>query len=216
MKTYEKIETIYKRDVEGTKKLIEGDWRDPLFYILQDVKWYFTEKVDGTNVRVMWDGYKVSFGGRTEKTSHPAELIEHLEKMFGGTVNEQIFEQLFGDKEVIIFGEGYGGKIQGAGKHYRPDVSFIIFDVCVNGIYLERENIVEIANAFDVPVVPIVFKGTLKEAVEFIKLVPTSQLSITDYKMEGIVGKPAVEIYNKYGKRAICKIKVCDFVEGKE
>ena len=29
MQTYHKIETVFARDVDGTKKLIEGQFRDP-------------------------------------------------------------------------------------------------------------------------------------------------------------------------------------------
>ena len=72
MKTYEKIETIFARDIEGTKQLIWGKYRNETVRFLKDVPWLWTEKVDGTNIRVCWDGHSVSFGGRTEKASIPA------------------------------------------------------------------------------------------------------------------------------------------------
>ena len=33
---YQKIETLYKRDMEGTKKLIEGSFRNELVEYLKD------------------------------------------------------------------------------------------------------------------------------------------------------------------------------------
>ena len=63
---YNKIETLWKRDMEGTKKLLEGEFRNPAVEFLKDNIWQFTEKIDGTNIRVHWDGHRVEFGGRTE------------------------------------------------------------------------------------------------------------------------------------------------------
>ena len=47
MKTYEKIETVYARDIEGTKKLIPGKYRNETVEFLKDCRWLWTEKVDG-------------------------------------------------------------------------------------------------------------------------------------------------------------------------
>ena len=67
MREYHKIETLYERDIEGTKQLIEGKFRNPTVEYLRNLHWQWTEKVDGTNVRVFWDGHAVTFGGRTDK-----------------------------------------------------------------------------------------------------------------------------------------------------
>lgn len=53
MRTYEKIETLFARDMYGTKKLIPGLYRNETVEFLQDVPWVWTEKVDGTNVRIL-------------------------------------------------------------------------------------------------------------------------------------------------------------------
>jgi len=80
-----------------------------------------------------------------------------------------LFEQKFGETEVILFGEGYGGKIQNGGA-YRSDVSFILFDVLIDNIWLRRESVEDIAQAFGIDVVPIIGRGTIKEAVDIVKL----------------------------------------------
>ena len=46
MKTYEKIETLYQRDIEGTKKLMPGVYRNPTMEFLKDNTWEWTEKVE--------------------------------------------------------------------------------------------------------------------------------------------------------------------------
>ena len=72
--------------------------------------------------------------------------------------------------EVILFGEGYGNKIQAVGSAYKPDgVDFILFDVCVGNNYQEREWVEQTALAFGCGVVPVVGRGTLEWAVAFVK-----------------------------------------------
>jgi ATP-dependent RNA circularization protein (DNA/RNA ligase family) len=209
---YNKIDTVYERDVDGTKKLVEGKYRSKAVEFLADCKWIFTEKIDGTNIRIHWDGHKVEFGGRTDRASIPTHLLSKLIDIFHNNETEELFEQTFGEKEVILFGEGYGIKIQN-GANYRPDVGFILFDVMVNGHYLDRENVEGIAQAFGLDVVPIVLRGTIEEAVAFVKSAPNSTIGTA--KMEGLVGRPSVEMYESGGKRLIVKIKVCDFKEEK-
>ena len=205
---YNKIETLYERDMEGSKQLMEGKFRNPTVEFLKDNIWQFTEKVDGTNIRIHWDGHKVNYGGRTEAASIPAHLMNKLVEMFGSDEAEQIFEQKFGETEVILFGEGYGPKIQSGGS-YRKDVSFILFDVLISGNYQPRSSVEDIAKAFGIDVVPIIFEGTIQEGVDFVKTNPKSTIGTAD--MEGLVGRPKVEMRDRCGKRVIVKIKVKDF-----
>lgn len=215
MRKYEKIETLYARDVEGTKKLIENQFRDPTIESLANITWTWTEKVDGTNIRVMWDGYKVSFGGRTDNAQIPSELLNRLNEIFMTSAAEEIFEQTFGEKEVIIFGEGYGKKIQKAGSHYLHDsVDFIVFDVLIGDNYQEREWVEKVALMFGIKAVPVVGEGTLFEAVDFVKHYPFSFISEDEsFRMEGIVCRPKYELRDRCGKRIIVKIKWEDIKE---
>lgn len=208
---YHKIETLYKRDMEGNKKLIEGEFRNPAVEYLRDNKWLFTEKVDGTNVRVIWDGHKVSFGGRTERAEFHKGLTERLEELFGDSETEQLFEQMFGEKEVTFFGEGYGAGIQKGGGDYIDHKDFIMFDVAVDGLYLERRDVEEIAKSFGVEVVPVFALCTIEKAVEIVKTNPMSKIGKCQHAIEGLVGVTPVRMFDGYGNRLIVKVKVKDF-----
>lgn len=214
MRKYEKIDTLYVRDIEGTKKLISDVFRDSTIEFLQNCNWVWTEKVDGTNIRVYWDGHTVTFGGRTDNASIPTELVTRLNELFCGETNAQIFEQTFGDKEVILFGEGYGRKIQkGGGKYIADSVDFILFDVLIGENYQEREWVEKTAKMFDIKVVPIVGSGSLKNAVDYVKKHPDSVIAENKREMEGIVCRPAVELRDRRGNRIIVKIKWEDIKE---
>lgn len=208
MLEYNKIETVFNRDIQGTKKLIEGSYRNKTVEYLSNNLWCWTEKIDGTNIRVHWDGHKVAFAGRTDKAQIPAHLQERLDELFGGNENEELFEQMFGEREVYLFGEGYGSKIQKGGQ-YRDTVDFILFDVMICGNYQPKETIEELAKAFNIDCVPIIFEGTIDEAVSFVKTKPKSTFGTA--MMEGLVGKPLCELKDRTGNRLIVKVKVCDF-----
>lgn len=211
MNLYHKIETIFNRDMEGNKKLIEGDFRNPTVELLKDLNWEFTEKIDGTNIRIIWDGHSVTIGGRTENSQIPATLMNHLTEKFLGEKNEQLFEQEFGENEVMLVGEGYGAKIQKGGDLYREDQGFILFDVCVNNCWYKREAIKKIAKIFNVPSVPVVLTGNIQDGVNYVKNKPYCSVSKKGKKAEGIVGRPITELKDNTGKRIIIKIKSDDF-----
>lgn len=213
MKTYHKIDTLFQRDIEGTKKLIEGSYRNETVEFLKDLQWIWTEKVDGTNIRVYWDGHKVEFGGRTDNAQIPAPLVTKLNEYFGGETNAQLFEQTFGDHEVIIYGEGYGAKIQNGGTYVddSKSVDFIMFDLQIGDNYQDRQSVEKCAETFGVKVVPIVGYGSLDQAVEYIKSHPMSQLGSKTHEMEGVVCRPAIELNDRCHNRVIVKIKWEDF-----
>ena len=209
MNEYHKIQTVFKRD-QTTKKIIEGDFTFPEFEYLKDNLWTFTEKVDGTNIRVMWNGESVVFGGKTDNAQIPVNLLYALQAMFEGMPNKAKLAEVFGDsKEVCLYGEGYGPKIQAGGGNYRKDASFVLFDVKIGPWWLKREDVDGIAKKLGIDSVPTVGEGTLTEAIE---LVRKGQKSIWgDFTAEGLVVRPKVELMCRNGGRLITKIKHRDF-----
>ena len=211
---YHKIDAPFKRSEDGTKKLLVGQFRDETVEYLKDAQWCLTEKVDGTNIIVYWDGHNVSIHGRTKNSQIPAPLMEYLTKTFLTPEVEELFEQKFGEKEVHLYGEGYGDKIQEVGKKYRSDNAFILFDVMVGTTWLSRENVADVAKCFGVEAVPVIGYCTLMDAIQMIKEKYKSRIAQDkELPMEGFVCRPAVELRDKCGHRVIVKVKVQDFCE---
>lgn len=207
---YPKIYTVYKRD-PGTKyrTLLLNQFALPEFEYLADLEWGWTEKIDGTNVRVVWtpdEGAPLSFKGRTDKAQFPTFLYEKLQQMF--TVEQ--FGELYPDVPMTLYGEGFGARIQKGGGNYISDgVSFILFDVMIGSYWLERENVEDIAAHLGIDVVPIVGQGSLHDAV---KLTRDGFQSLVGSQMaEGLVMRPSVELLTRRGHRVIAKIKHKDF-----
>jgi hypothetical protein len=207
MTEYHKIQTVFKRDLEHPqKKMIIGDWSTPEFQFLQDAEWEFTEKIDGTNVRVIWDGEFIAFRGRTDRAVLPIDLLKALDSTFEPL--ESHFLEAFGHTPAVLYGEGYGGKIQKGGK-YRETPGFILFDIKIGRWWLKREDVIDVADRFSLQVVPHRGSGTLWEAVEAAG--DGIQSLFGDFEAEGYVARPKVELLDRSGQRIIAKIKCRDF-----
>jgi len=207
MSEYHKIQSIFKRDMQSKRKeLILGDWTTPEFEFLAYNKWVFTEKVDGTNIRVIFKGGAFSFGGRTDRAQIPAPLTERLHEVF--LPMEGLMAEMFPDG-AVLYGEGYGAKIQKGGGNYRPDQGFVLFDVRVGDWWLQRPNVEGIAEKLKIDVVPVIGEGSLHEAVAIARSGFRSVWG--EFEAEGIVARPKTEICTRSGHRIIAKIKCCDF-----
>lgn len=202
MKEYHKIQTVFLRDPETKfKTLLESQWAKPEFGWLANNEWVMTEKVDGTNIRVIWDGATVQFAGKTDRAQIPAPLLEHLYGHFTPS-------RFNGLDPMTLYGEGYGAKIQKGGGNYRPDQHFILFDVFC-GLWLERENVHDIACTVDCEVVPVATSGPLEKMVNLCR--NGFQSMWGDFQAEGLVARPAIELLNRRGERIITKLKCKDF-----
>ena len=203
MKEYHKIQSIYKRDAK-TNRFIIGEYSLPEFAYLADNQWTFTEKVDGTNVRVMLKEGKLHFGGKTDNAQMPIPLLEKLNDLFPP---EKLFEQFPERTDVCLYGEGFGAGIQKGGCY--GSVNFVLFDVRIGDFWLRRDDVNEIAEKLGIQRVPIIGDGTLHDGILHAKMGLKS--SWGDFEAEGIVARPTVELFTRNGSRIIVKIKTKDF-----
>ena len=194
---YPSILTLFKRN-PLTHKVTVGEWETPEFRYLAQTEWLWTEKVDGTNTRVIWDGTTVAFGARNNEGSLPPKLLAVLKQQF----RPEHFA-LVSPKPTVLFGEGFGGYIQKAGKLY-GEIGFVLFDVWIDGWWLRWESVLDVAAKLSILVVPTVGKGTPEEAV---KLVRDLQSAWGTFPAEGIVLRPSVDLCNRKGERIVAKIK---------
>lgn len=198
---------------------MEGVYSLPELEYLKDNQWVFTEKVDGTNIRVMYTGAGLSFGGKTDNAQMPVFLLYKLQELFDTTPKRKLFKEIFekpnpdgsiDEPSVCLYGEGYGAKIQGGGGNYiRDGVDFVLFDVKIGEWWLQRDTVEEIGGRLGIRVVPIIGEGTLNDAVEMTKKGFNSQWG--NFLAEGIIAKPKTELRTRRGDRIVTKIKHRDF-----
>ena len=206
MREYHKIQTVFKRDMESkSKTLLLGQWTMPEFKYLAFNQWVFTEKVDGTNIRIMFNGDSVSFGGKTDNAQIPSKLVDRLRERFP---DGSAFKSAFDSGDVCLYGEGYGAGIQKGGT-YRPDQDFVLFDVKVGDWWLQRADVEDVARKLSIDVVPIIGEGNLHECIDTVRRGLKSTWG--EFEAEGIVARPATELVSRGGERIITKIKHRDF-----
>lgn len=208
MSEYHKIQSIYKRDMASKRKtLIEGEWTLPEFEYLASNVWTFSEKVDGTNIRVIFKDGGITFGGRTKDAQIPAQLVGRLNERFLPLAEN--LGEVFADGAAVLYGEGYGAKIQKGGGNYRQDQDFVLFDVRVGQWWLQRADVHDVAQKLGLDVVPVIGEGTLHDAVAWAKRGIRSTWG--DFEAEGIVARPKTELNTRSGHRLVAKIKCRDF-----
>ena len=210
MVEYQKIPTLYTFDSK-IKRFVNKIY-DPLVDYLKGNEWLCSEKINGMNISVTYDGHRVSWNGRTEDS----ELPKEVENILRGTFEESeiIFEQMFGEKEVHLFMECYGGKLQGG--IYGGKERLVGFDVMVDGYYLDKMVIKDIFEKFGVACVHLTVVSHLSMAIDMVKYWMEHN-SVSQYcedgkqtMPEGLVCVPAARLYDHQGNRVIVKIKVRD------
>lgn len=210
---YHKIDSVFKRDMEDPRKpLVMDKWANPEFQYLADSEWEFTEKVDGTNIRVAFDGDRVEIGGRTARAQIPAMLLNYLTDVFTVEQLRSAFPAASASAVHSLFGEGYGKGIQAVGAQYGDRQEFILFDVRIGRWWLRRPDVESVAWKLLIPVVPVIGRGTLWDAISMASAGIMSRVG--SGAAEGIVARPAVELCNRGGERIIAKIKCRDFFPG--
>jgi hypothetical protein len=197
---YPKMLNLYKFD-EKTKGR-KGEMSCPEFEYLKDCTWQFTEKLDGMNMRVIFDeDNKISIRGRTDKAQLKEDLVDTIKEMFKDVVSPG----------TTFFGEGIGPKIQ-KNIYKKEKRTFVLFDIHddTNDYWLDTKSVKEVAQVFGIPRVPVLFAGTLRQGYLAVKHGLFSVLNPGKFA-EGLVGKPLVSVRNRSGGRIIVKIKGRDY-----
>lgn len=214
MKEYHKIQSVFKRDPANKHKtFLMGEWSDPAFGYLAMNEWEFTEKVDGTNIRVMIPPAEgdISFGGKTDNALMPAPLTQRLQEMFLPFPRMRLLREVFPDG-ACLYGEGYGARIQKGGGNYRADQAFVLFDILVGDFWLQRAAVEDVATRLSIDVVPVIGRGTLHDAIDMAMAGVQSRWGA--FTAEGIVARPTTELRTRAGDRVITKVKHRDFGSG--
>jgi RNA ligase len=206
---YHKIDTIFERGPDF--RVNENKLKSPVIGTIS--AWDVTEKIDGTNVRVMLsESGEVSFGGRSNNAQMPADLVVNLMGQFPAAKLQSAM-WIESPASAVLYGEGYGAGIQKGGA-YRPDKGFILFDVLLGGKWwLDRSALVDVASKLGCETVPYIGRMSLPEIVQLVRNPFASMIGSAT--AEGIVAKPIETLFDRRGERLVIKLKTKDFQAGK-
>jgi hypothetical protein len=214
--TYHKIQNPFKMDPETRKRSEECGWTSDEFRFLRRNDWRLTEKIDGTNVRVMFDGAHITFNGKTDGAQMPGGLVQFLQGLFGTPEMLERFEETFAGQAVTIYGEGFGGKIQ-SGTKYSPTSLFAAFDIRIEDFWFKHDDFIALCESLGIPRVPVMKHPTnpeseiwtLDTAIDYVRWGFNSAYG--PFPAEGVIAKPTTELRTRLGERVVVKIKTADF-----
>ena len=176
--------------------------------ILMFKECYAMEKIHGTSAHVRFDpnnnGGQVFFfsGG----CSH-----EEFIKLFDKTKLETIFRDKGLSAVTFIYGEAYGGKLQGMRKTYGADLKFVAFEVKIGDSWLNVIKAHNLVDSLGLEFVHYVQIPTTLEAIDKERDADSVQAvrngTGEGHPREGIVLRPLEEFTKNNGERVISKHK---------
>lgn len=178
--------------------------------ILMFKECYALEKIHGTSAHVRWDSVNVGFFSGGEKHEKFLELFDKEELI-------KRFTELNVDK-IVVYGEAYGGKQQGMSATYGKELKFIVFDVKIEGLWLDvpkAEGICKTLGLEFISYNKIFTNLDDLDAVRDLDSVQAVRNGCGEKIREGVVLRPLIEVIMNNGKRVIAKHKRDEFMETK-
>lgn len=216
MLPYSSIETVYTRDKE-TNVLNFGEIRCIENTCINT--WTISEKIDGTNIRIIVTKGGIEIRGRTDKAQLNQDLVKVILAIFPS--HERLLEyfteyrgqELPDEWSVTFYGEGYGAGIQ-AGGSYSDTKRFRCFDLLLGeSWWTDDDEMRRVCDELSIPTVPClaVSPNLPKTREELAEIIPFSHVAYEDRGVsyilaEGIVAKPLHVLLNRHKDRVMWKI----------
>lgn len=179
--------------------------------IFDFAKCYALLKVHGTSANISFkDNNLHFFSGGAKHTEFTA--------LFNAEEMKSKFIEI-GHDNIVVYGEAYGGKMQGMSKSYGTELRFIVFDVAINDKFVSVPIAEKIATRLGLEFVPYKLIDVSVDNINAERDKP-DELSIRrgitePRKSEGVVLRPVTEYIDHRGNRVITKHKNDDFAETK-
>jgi hypothetical protein len=181
--------------------------------ILMFKECFAMEKIHGSSAHISW--------------TNNEEVSEV--RLFCGGCKAELFDALF-DKEdltrrffetglerFVIYGEGYGGKMQGMSATYGKELKFVAFEVKIEDTWLSVPDAHEFCENFGIEFVAYERVSTDLEDLDRERDKPCRQAKrngiLEDKISEGVVLRPITEMRDHRGNRVMCKHKRDEFME---
>lgn len=180
-----------------------------------------TEKIHGTNCRVGFikvDGeWTEVAGSHNHRRKHEGSV--YWQPWLDTRLETMIYALSGKNHEVIVFCEIYGKGVQDMTyglEHKR----YAVFDIMIDGKYIDYDLFVKATTRFNIPVVPPIYIGPyslskIEELVSGPSIIALPSNADKFKGREGIVIKPTRERVTYNGNRAIAKYISADYHERK-
>jgi hypothetical protein len=174
-------------------------------------KCYAMEKIHGSSAALHWRDGELTYHAGGASDGAFRSLFDH-EKLVA------ILKEKFSKRDrASVYGEVYGGKMQGMSKTYGPSLGFIVFEAKIHGNWLSVPKAEVFAHELCLEFVEYEKINCTMEEIDRCRDKP-SELAIRrgmgdNHTREGVVLKPLVELTKNNGDRIIAKHKRDEFRE---
>jgi len=226
---YPKIQTLFMRDrirkVKRKGLIMRNRFSKPEFSNI--INWNVSEKLDGENTRIhihyfrdnFQDGngpyqQKVWLGGRGNNAQMNQTILKELNNTFNPEKPELMNDTFWLDEKpptnIMLFGEAIGEGIHHGGL-YTKYPTFVLFDVFIDGWWLDRENVNDIATKLGFYFAPSFGTMRIPEIIKFVKSKPNSHITPHKKIIEGVVCRPVTGMLYRNGSQIMFKLKCKDY-----
>src|SRR5574344_194303 len=174
---------------------------------------YATEKIDGTSAHIGYNSDTDTFD--TYAGTQGFKFYEQYKTDYWKNKLENFCEN-HRTNQIVIFGEWYGGGIQG-NHFYGEEKKFIAFDIKIGDVWLNVQNASLVATGLGLAFVPFEIVDTDEESLIKVRSKPSeiAKRAGIDHIREGVVLHPLEEFRSNNMERVICKYKNAEFSEVK-
>ena len=171
-----------------------------------------TEKVHGTNFRAAYKEDDLWVGSHNLVKQNDNNIWSMIAKQY------RLEEKLKTVPDMILFGEIYGGRIQGGFDYGLKNPQLILFDIysIKDGRYLDWDDFVSLADQLDIDIASILYRGPYTSLEDILFLAEgQSIMPNTQHIREGFVAKPIHERWHYEVGRVILKVHGEGYLLGK-
>lgn len=183
---------------------IENTYRAQDIFLFREC--YALEKIHGSSAHVKYHKPPEVEVGLITFHSGGAKHDTFV-KLFDLSALREAFE-LLGKDEVTVYGEVYGGSMQGCSNIYGKEMQFIVFDVQVGESWLCVPDMADVAKGLGFEVVHWEKIPATVEALDAQRDAPSVQAQRNGcgvQSREGVVLRPLIEVTKNNGHRIIAK-----------
>lgn len=174
--------------------------------------------MDGTNLRIIWDGHRAEYRGRTDRAQFSDGQAMFLDEKIKSPAFEELLEQTFGNTEAVLFGELIGNKLQG-NPHKVDGYEIRVYDAFVAGWWLLPENVDELASDLGLDSAEIIGVAPIGHMHQGMKNIASmteafeGEAEPLEY-LEGIVGTAPGSVLGRNGSILRVKLKLENYKSG--
>ena len=170
------------------------------------------EKIHGTSAHIGW-----KFKEKKLYFYHGGANRDNFLALFNQEYLLKRFTEEFPNSDVVIYGESYGGKLQGMSKTYGTSLKFVAFDVKIDEKWLNVPNAEDVCLKFELEFVDYNKVSTDLEELNAQRDLDSTQ-AIRNIQeegkiREGVILRPLIEVTLNNGNRIIAKHKRDEFLE---